>query len=517
MRKVVVNVVALILAFFITFITGQRDIMGIIVFAGLNILFTLIGLVIIDKLLKDSSGLNVYNKSHNLINNEKNKIEESELKVRLKKILTNSIELNDALENIRTGASESGKAAENVVQNTMDIVEQNGVQLGFLEKTTKNVEDIVGMISDASENTRSANIAAEQSTDISIEVGKAVEKVIETMRDIEKTAAFTSEKVNTLAEKSKQIGDIISVITNIASQTNLLALNAAIEAARAGEHGRGFAVVADEVRKLAEKSNEAASEISNIIQDIQGDINLSSTSFEQVTGYVSEGVAVTNIAGELISKIVDTFKNTGKQTGQIQTLLKNTTNSSETVLIMAKENQEMALKMSNATEQIAAASQQQSASIEEINGSIEIISNLAEQTKQNIAAAVMDKLMLEKTLQLKEIYLKSNNFDGSIADMNKIANQLKVDQVSISDDKGIIRYTNLKASVDLDLYDVMKKFENFDLKKYLFVDKNYYSSSDLRKMEGTDNLFKFMMTADHQRQIIYEVGLSYESLLNLLE
>lgn len=100
--------------------------------------------------------------------------------------------------------------------------------------------------------------------------------------------------------------------------------------------------------------------------------------------------------------------------------------------------------------------------------------------------------------------------------MNKIANQLNVDQVSISDDKGIIRYTNLKESVNLDLYDVMKKFENFDLKKYLFLDKNDYSSSALRKMEGTDKLFKFMMTADHQRQIIYEVGLSYESLLNLL-
>ncbi len=125
MRKVIVNIVALILAFFITFSIGQRGITGIIVYAGLNILFTLIGLVIFDRLLKDSRGLNLYNKSHNLINNEKNKIEESELKVRLKKILTNSIELNDALETIRTGASESGKVAENVVQNTMDIVEQN--------------------------------------------------------------------------------------------------------------------------------------------------------------------------------------------------------------------------------------------------------------------------------------------------------------------------------------------------------------------------------------------------------
>ena len=100
--------------------------------------------------------------------------------------------------------------------------------------------------------------------------------------------------------------------------------------------------------------------------------------------------------------------------------------------------------------------------------------------------------------------------------MKKLAEELNVDEVDFSDTKGILSYSSTESAIGLDLYDVMLKQNNFDLKKYLFVDKNPYSASPLLKSAQTNRLFKFIMVPSYETQIIYQVGLSYESLLILL-
>jgi methyl-accepting chemotaxis protein len=163
------------------------------------------------------------------------------------------------------------------------------------------------------------------------------------MEEIRKASMESATAIKELDNKSKQIGEIVSLITNIADQTNLLALNAAIEAARAGEHGRGFAVVADEVRKLAEESRDAAKEISRLISQIQHDTGVVVGSVERGNITVASGVEALN----------------------------------ETVGAM-KEIVQGAIKTAEMVQEIAAAAQEQSASIEQITASVEEITSISD-------------------------------------------------------------------------------------------------------------------------------------------
>lgn len=510
MGKIIVIVISFIIALVITIFSGLKSIYSPLLCLGINSILIFFGLYIIDKKSARVLIQSKQQKSSSILSDD------VDSKEHLRMILENAIHLNDALENVKLGTEESGKAAENIVVNTLNIVKQNHEQQSIADQTVHNTKEITQRISSVFELAESANKNAVHSTDVSLKAGNAVKKVVETMEEIEKTSLETSDKINVLSEKSQRIGDIISVITSIADQTNLLALNAAIEAARAGEQGRGFAVVADEVRKLAEQSSTAATEISSIIQNIREDIDASSSSFNKVTGYVSEGVNDTNMAVKLLDEIYETFKLTAKQTNEIQRLLEKTSEDGQTVLRIALKNKEMVNEAESAADQIASASEEQNASIEDINSNIEVITKLSEETKQNIASVVMDKIMYNKTLQFKEIVEKDKNFDCSISNMQNLAKKLEVDFIDFTDSNGVICCANSKTNIGINIYDEIMKFDSFDLKKYFFMDKHPYSVSALRKGTSTGTQFKFFMVPNFEKNIIYEVGLSYDSLVKLL-
>jgi methyl-accepting chemotaxis protein len=165
----------------------------------------------------------------------------------------------------------------------------------------------------------SSNIA--ESATAAANVAKEGEGIVNRSVDEVKTIAVkvgeSADLIKTLGERSKQIGNIIGVIKDIADQTNLLALNAAIEAARAGEQGRGFAVVADEVRKLAERTTNATSEISGMIQSIQGEVVKAVLSTDYATQQVSVGVDLSTKAGGALLNIVGSVSGLHQMVHQI--------------------------------------------------------------------------------------------------------------------------------------------------------------------------------------------------------
>jgi methyl-accepting chemotaxis protein len=182
-----------------------------------------------------------------------------------------------------------------------------------------------------SENSGRAADASHKAAEIARQGGSIVHDTLSKMRTIAASVRGTAKQVEELGKSSDQIGRIIGVIEDIADQTNLLALNAAIEAARAGEQGRGFAVVADEVRKLAERTTTATKEIAQMIRTVQGETRAAVTAMEAGTRQVEEGVKTTAQAGDSLKEIIQTSEHVGEMITHIATAANQQSSAGEEI------------------------------------------------------------------------------------------------------------------------------------------------------------------------------------------
>ena len=181
------------------------------------------------------------------------------------------------------------------------------------------MQEMSSTVQQVSDNSNKAAEASRKAAETARNGGSIVEDTLSKMRAIADSVGQTARKVQEFGKSSNQIGEIIGVIDDIADQTNLLALNAAIEAARAGEQGRGFAVVADEVRKLAERTSKATKEITQMIQNIQTETKSAVEAMQSGTKQVELGVESTTKAGSSLHDIIKTSEEVGNMVMLIAT------------------------------------------------------------------------------------------------------------------------------------------------------------------------------------------------------
>ncbi|MGF9979832.1 methyl-accepting chemotaxis protein TlpC [Bacillus subtilis] len=290
-----------------------------------------------------------------------------------------ALQLASASQQLSAGAEETNQASEKITEAVQQIANGAQDQITRIENSESSLKQASADIRDISANT--AAIADKgQLAQSKADIGqKEIANVQAQMDAIHQSIQKSGEIIHQLDGRSKQIEQILSVITQIADQTNLLALNAAIEAARAGEQGKGFAVVADEVRKLAEESQQSAGQISKLIIEIQKDMNRSARSVEHVKTEAAEGVT-------MIQRTRDAFKEIAAATGEISAEISDLSASVTNISASAHHiNDSFAantadIKVSTKnTRQAAALTEEQFAAMEEITAASETLSQLAEE------------------------------------------------------------------------------------------------------------------------------------------
>jgi methyl-accepting chemotaxis protein len=338
-------------------------------------------------------------------------------------------QIASASQQVSKGASEQATSMQDTMKSLQmagkviaQVAKGSQEESGVIQKNVDVVHQVSSAITQISVNTEKASGSARAATDSARAGADIVEKTVRGMEEIKGTIDLAYAKVHGLGSRSREIGKIVATINGIADQTNLLALNAAIEAARAGEQGRGFAVVADEVRKLAERASSSTKEIAELISGIQAGVEQTIQAMEKGTEQISGGYDLANKAGTSLGEIL-------KQSSEINGQVEQVSAAAQQLGAMSTEMVNLSQSISAIVEQNTAAAQEMSTMASDVSKSVEEVAGVAE---ENSAATEEVSAAAEQIgAQMRQVVTATDNITKMTKDFTELTLAYKLGEVTV--------------------------------------------------------------------------------------
>jgi methyl-accepting chemotaxis protein len=343
-----------------------------------------------------------------------------------------AVSIDQTAKNLESLSDTVGNTSVTIEQMTSSIeaVARNAEVLSVASsRASQTVTEMAGAVNQVAKIAEEADRISQRASEDARTGDVSVSTTIQGMKTISETMENTARVITSLGKRSQEIGKILEVIEEIADQTNLLALNAAIEAARAGEAGRGFAVVADEVRKLAERSVEATKEIGEVIRQVQQETGAAVETAKAGAAETKEGIQLADQAGLALRRILDSVTRSSQLMAQIAQATSKQSNASAEVLRTVSDMNASTQQVTTAVREQAAGSKQIRQAMENIN---KIMAQVAYSTKEQAAGGRqvrlsvenMNKIASQVGIATQEQADGSRQIVGAVENMNRMTQQV---------------------------------------------------------------------------------------------
>ncbi|HVR71020.1 MAG TPA: methyl-accepting chemotaxis protein [Vicinamibacteria bacterium] len=333
------------------------------------------------------------------------------------------------LESLAGTVTETSGTVEEMTTFIASVARNAETLSAAAQKTSHTVSQMASAVNEVAKIAEEADRISNRAQEDARSGDEAVARTIAGMKTISETMENTARVITGLGKRSQEIGKILEVIEEIADQTNLLALNAAIEAARAGEAGRGFAVVADEVRKLAERSVEATKEIGEVIRQVQTDTTDAVEAAKAGAAETKQGITLADRAGLALRSIIESVSRSSQLMAQIASATAKQSQASAEVLQTVSDMNAATNQVTSAVREQAEGSKQIRAAMDNIN---RVMTQAAYSTKEQaaggrqvrLAVENMNKIASQVNIATKEQADGSRQIVGAVESMNSMTQQV---------------------------------------------------------------------------------------------